>query len=182
VNNGKNLLELINDILDLSKIEASGLQLVPEKFDIAQLVKVSTDELHILAKRKNLIINIDIDINNTIVFHDPTRVRQVIVNLLSNAIKFTDSGKIDINVNEISNERLIISVRDTGIGIEPEKLEHIFEPFRQGNQTNSRRHQGTGLGLAITDSLMKMMRGSISVASELGKGSEFRLELPRSLL
>lgn len=182
LNNGKNLLELINDILDLSKIEASGLQLVPEKFDIAQLVKVSTDELHILAERKNLIINIDLDIHNTIVFHDPTRVRQVIVNLLSNAIKFTDTGKIDINVNEISNERLIISVRDTGIGIEPEKLEHIFEPFRQGNQTNSRRHQGTGLGLAIADSLMKMMQGSISVASELGKGSEFRLELPRSLL
>ncbi len=182
LNNGKNLLELINDILDLSKIEAGGLKLVPEKFDIARLVKVSTDELRILAERKNLTINIDIDIQNTIVFHDPTRVRQVIVNLLSNAIKFTDTGKIDINVNEISNECLIISVRDTGIGIEAGKLEHIFEPFRQGNQTNSRRHQGTGLGLAIADSLMKMMKGSISVESELGKGSEFRLELPRSLL
>ena len=181
-NNGKNLLELINDILDLSKIEAGGLKLVPEKFDIARLVKVSTDELRILAERKNLTINIDIYIQNTIVFHDPTRVRQVIVNLLSNAIKFTDTGKIDINVNEISNECLIISVRDTGIGIEPGKLEHIFEPFRQGNQTNSRRHQGTGLGLAIADSLMKMMKGSISVESKLGKGSEFRLELPRSLL
>lgn len=182
VNNGKNLLELINDILDLSKIEAGGLQLVPEEFNLAQLIKVSVDELRILAERKNLTLNTRIDLQNPIVFHDSTRVRQVIVNLLSNAIKFTDAGKVDVTINEISNERLIISVRDTGIGIEAEKLQYIFEPFRQGNQTNSRRHQGTGLGLAIADSLMTMMKGSISVESRLGKGSEFRLELPRCLL
>ena len=181
VNNGKNLLELINDILDLSKIEAGGLELVSEEFDLAKLVQISIDELRILAERKNLTINTYINLQNPVVFHDRTRVRQVIINLLSNAIKFTDTGKVDVTVNEISNERLIISVRDTGIGIETEKLKHIFEPFRQGNQTNSRRHQGTGLGLAITDSLMKMMKGSIMVESELGKGSEFSLELPRCL-
>ena len=181
VNNGKNLLELINDILDLSKIEAGGLQLFPKEFDLAQLVQVSIDELYVLAQSKNLTINTYINLQNSIVYHDRTRIRQVIVNLLSNAIKFTDTGKVDVTINEISSERLIISVRDTGIGIEPEKLKHIFEPFRQGNQTNSRRHQGTGLGLAITDSLMKMMKGSIKVESELGKGSEFSLELPRCL-
>lgn len=181
LNNGKNLLELINDILDLSKIEAGRLELVPEEFDIAQLVKVSVDELRILAERKKLIINTHIDLQNPILFHDRTRVRQVIVNLLSNAIKFTDTGKVDVIINEIYDKTITISVRDTGIGIESEKLEHIFEPFRQANQTHSRRHSGTGLGLAITDSLMKMMKGSISVESELGKGSEFRLELPRCL-
>ncbi len=181
LNNGKNLLELINDILDLSKIEAGGLQLVPEEFDIAQLIKVSVDELRILAERKNLTINTYIDLQNSIVFHDRTRVRQVIVNLLSNAIKFTDTGKVEVSANEITSELLRISVHDTGIGIEAKKLEHIFEPFRQANQTNSRQHQGTGLGLAITDSLIKMMKGSISVESELGKGSDFRLELPRFL-
>ena len=181
LNNGKNLLELINDILDLSKIEAGRLQLVSEEFDITQLVKISLDELRILAERKNLTINTYIDLQNPILSHDRTRIRQVFVNLLSNAIKFTDVGKIDVTINENKSEKIIISVRDTGIGIEPEKLEHIFEPFRQANQTHSRRHSGTGLGLAITDSLMKMMKGSISVESELGKGSEFRLELPRFL-
>ncbi|MGD1910987.1 MAG: ATP-binding protein [Rivularia sp. (in: cyanobacteria)] len=181
LNNGKNLLELINDILDLSKIEAGRLQLVSEEFDITQLVKISLDELRILAERKNLTINTYIDLQNPILSHDRTRIRQVFVNLLSNAIKFTDVGKIDVTINENKSEKIIISVRDTGIGIEPEKLEHIFEPFRQANQTHSRRHSGTGLGLAITDSLMKMMKGSIYVESELGKGSEFRLELPRCL-
>ncbi|MEO1376162.1 MAG: hybrid sensor histidine kinase/response regulator, partial [Cyanobacteria bacterium J06635_10] len=181
LNNGKNLLELINDILDLSKIEAGGLQLVPEEFDLAQLVKISVDELRILAERKNLTINTCINLLNPILYHDRTRLRQVIVNLLSNAIKFTDAGKVDVMINEISDETITISVCDTGIGIESEKLDHIFEPFRQANQTHSRRHSGTGLGLAITDSLMKMMKGSISVESELGEGSEFKLELPRCL-
>ncbi|MEM9925649.1 MAG: ATP-binding protein [Cyanobacteria bacterium P01_D01_bin.50] len=181
LNNGKNLLELINDILDLSKIEAGGLQLVPEEFDLAQLVKISVDELRILAERKNLTINTYINLLNPILYHDRTRIRQVIVNLLSNAIKFTDAGKVDVMINEISHETITISVCDTGIGIESDKLDHIFEPFRQANQTHSRRHSGTGLGLAITDSLMKMMKGSISVESELGKGSQFRLELPRYL-
>ncbi|KST65937.1 ATP-binding response regulator [Mastigocoleus testarum] len=181
LNNGKNLLELINDILDLSKIEAGGLRLAPEEFDIAGLIQISVDELRILAERKSLTINTCINLQNPVVFNDRTRVRQVIVNLLSNAIKFTDTGYVDVTVNEISEQWLIVSVCDTGIGIESEKLKHIFEPFRQGNQTNSRRYQGTGLGLAITDSLMKMMKGTIGVESELGKGSKFSLKLPRCL-
>ena len=181
VNNGKNLLDLINDILDLSKIEANGLQLVAEEFDIAQLVKISIDELRILAERKKLTINTSINLQNPIICLDKTRVRQIIVNLLSNAIKFTDTGKVDVIVDQISDEIITISVRDTGIGIAADKLKHIFEPFIQINQTNSRRYNGTGLGLAITDSLINMMQGSIYVESELGKGSEFRLELPRNL-
>ncbi|MCJ8279816.1 MAG: ATP-binding protein [Rivularia sp. ALOHA_DT_140] len=181
LNNGKNLLDLINDILDLSKIEAGRLELVPEEFDIARLVKISVNELHILAERKKLKINTSVNIKNPILFNDRTRVRQAIVNLVSNAIKFTETGQINVTLNEISIDKITISVSDTGIGIEPEKLEHIFEPFRQVNQSHSRQHSGTGLGLAITDSLMKMMKGSISVESEIGKGSEFTLELPRCL-
>ena len=181
LNNGKNLLDLINDILDLSKIEAGRLELVPEEFDIARLVKISVNELHILAERKKLKINTSVNIKNPILFNDRTRVRQAIVNLVSNAIKFTETGQINVTLNEISIDKITISVSDTGIGIEPEKLEHIFEPFRQVNQSHSRQHSGTGLGLAITDSLMKMMKGSISVESEIGKGSEFTLEIPRCL-
>ena len=182
LNNGKNLLDLINDILDLSKIESGRLQLHPEVFEIDKLAKTSVDELRVLAERKNLTLHTHIKLDNPTVYHDRIRVRQVLVNLLSNAIKFTDTGRIDVSLEEVSGEKLAIAVRDTGIGIEADKLQHIFEPFRQANQTNSRRHQGTGLGLAITDSLVKMMQGSIDVESEVGKGSEFRIELPRTLV
>jgi signal transduction histidine kinase len=180
-NNGKNLLALINDILDLSKIEAGGLQLSPEEFDIAQLVKITTDELRALAEQKQISLNIFFNIQNSKIINDRTRVRQVLVNLISNAIKFTEIGGVTIKIHEVFPDRLVIAVKDTGIGIAPEDLGHIFEPFRQINQSNSRPYQGTGLGLAITDSLVKMMNGCICVQSELGKGSEFSFELPRSL-
>ncbi|MBW4505200.1 MAG: response regulator [Scytonematopsis contorta HA4267-MV1] len=180
-NNGKNLLALINDILDLSKIEAGGLQLSPEEFDIAQLVKMTTDELRALAEQKQISLNIFLNIQSYKIINDRTRVRQVLVNLISNAIKFTETGGVTIQINEIYPDRLVIAVKDTGIGIASEDLRHIFEPFRQINQSNSRPYQGTGLGLAITDSLVKMMNGCIYVKSELGNGSEFSFELPRSL-
>ncbi|PSB05235.1 ATP-binding response regulator [Merismopedia glauca] len=178
-NNGQNLLVLINDILDLSRIEVGKLQISPEPFDITQLVTITVDELRSLSEQKKLSIEVDLNIQNHEIVNDLNRVRQVLVNLISNAIKFTESGGVTIELKEICPEKIEISVRDTGIGIRQEDMDDIFEPFHQINQSNSRNYLGTGLGLAITNSLLKMMQGSISVESEVGKGSVFRVELPR---
>lgn len=182
--NGKNLLALINDILDLSKIEAGGLQLHPEEFDLSQLINTTVDELRSLRSQKKLDVEVEIDFQHPIVFNDRNRVRQILVNLISNAIKFTETGMVVIKANEISDlsdSDIVIFVKDTGIGIAENDIKHIFEPFRQINQTISRKYAGTGLGLAITKSLVKMMDGQVSVESELNKGSIFRVELPRCI-
>ncbi|MDJ0734329.1 MAG: ATP-binding protein [Nostocaceae cyanobacterium] len=180
-NNGNNLLLLINDILDISKIEAGGLQLSPESFNIEQMITTTTDELHSLAAQKHLTLNVGFYVKEPELINDKSRLRQVVVNLISNAIKFTDTGGVKVEVNEMSTDKIAISVKDTGIGIATEDLEHIFEPFRQVNQSISRKYQGTGLGLAITNSLVQMMSGRIIVESTLGKGSVFRVELPRQI-
>ncbi len=178
-NNGKNLLALINDILDLSKIEAGGLQLHPEEFDLSQLITTTVDELRSLKVQKKLDLKIKINLQDTKTVNDRNRLRQILVNLISNAIKFTDEGIVWIEAKEISDTHLAIEVGDTGIGISANEIKHIFEPFRQINQSISRKYAGTGLGLAITQSLTKMMNGNILVESELDKGSTFRVELPR---
>lgn len=177
--NGKNLLALITDILDLSKIEAGGLKLYPEEFDLSQLITTTIDELRSLKSQKTLDIKVKINLQDTKTVNDRNRVRQILVNLISNAIKFTDEGMVLIEASEISDSCLAILVEDTGIGISSDNLKYIFEPFRQINQSISRKYAGTGLGLAITQSLVKMMDGNISVESELDKGSTFRVELPR---
>ncbi|MBW4550280.1 MAG: response regulator [Aphanocapsa sp. GSE-SYN-MK-11-07L] len=179
--NGKHLLEMINEILDLSKIEVGRLELDPAPFNLRQVINSTLDELHSLLEEKNLRLVVRLDLTQPEVFNDAGRVRQVLVNLLSNAIKFTERGQIEIAVQELGSDRLAISIRDTGIGIAESELEHIFEAFRQVNQTTTRRHLGTGLGLAITDSLVKMMSGTIAVESQVRQGSTFRIELPRSV-
>lgn len=178
LNNGKNLLALLNDILDLSKIEAGHLELKPESFNLTHLIHSTVEELQSLAAQKQLTLRVQIELKNPMVTQDPNRLRQVMVNLLSNAIKFTDEGDVSIEVTEL-DDRLQIAVRDTGIGIAEADLPHIFEAFRQVDQTITRRHPGTGLGLAITDSLIQMMQGEITVESQVGQGSVFRINLPR---
>ncbi|MGF1675008.1 MAG: ATP-binding protein, partial [Rivularia sp. (in: cyanobacteria)] len=180
-NNGKNLLALINDILDLSKIEAVGLQLNPEELDLPLLIANTVDELRSLKAQKNLELDVKMNLQNTKIINDKTRVRQILVNLISNAIKFTDEGMVSIEVKEISDTHVAIFIKDTGIGISANDMKHIFEPFRQINQSISRKYAGTGLGLAITQSLIKMMNGHILVDSEVNKGSTFRVELPRCI-
>ncbi len=177
--NGKNLLALINDILDLSKIEAGGLKLYPEEFDLSQLINTTTEELRSLKAQKKLDIKVKIYLENTKTVNDRNRVRQILVNLISNAIKFTEEGTILIEAREISESHVVISVADTGIGISEDDIKHIYEPFRQINQTISRKYAGTGLGLAITESLVKMMNGNVWVDSKLQSGSTFQVELPR---
>jgi signal transduction histidine kinase len=132
-----------------------------------------------LAEQKHLSININLQTENLTIVNDSNRLRQVLVNLLSNAIKFTDSGYIEIKANELSATQFMLSVKDTGIGIAAPELEHIFEEFRQVDQTTTRKHGGTGLGLTITKSLVQMMQGKISVESKLGQGATFYVELPR---
>jgi signal transduction histidine kinase len=179
LNNGKHLLALINDILDFSKIEAGYLELHLQPIHLAHLVTTTVNELRSLADQKQLSLSLDLDLADSYVVNDPTRLRQILVNLLSNAIKFTQAGSVRVSVQEIDANTLALNVEDTGIGIAPEHLEHIFEEFRQVDQSLAKQFSGTGLGLAITDLLVRRMNGRISVQSELGTGSTFRVEFPR---
>ncbi len=181
LNNGKNLLALINDILDLSKIEAGRLELKLEEVNLTQLVVATISELRPLAEQKQLLLKVDAELDNPKIINDSTRLRQVLVNLISNAIKFTETGSVEVRVSELSSNRVLLSVKDTGIGIAEAELEHIFEEFRQVDQTTTRKHGGTGLGLAITKSLVNMMQGIITVESKLGQGSTFCVQLPRQV-
>ena len=179
LNNGKHLLALINEILDLSKIEAGRLDLKLEAFNLETLVRATTDELRSLADEKHLALHVYTDLPNPNVINDSVRLRQILSNLLSNAIKFTESGSVQVEVKEISTDRLLLAVKDTGIGIAQDELEHIFEEFRQIDQTTTRKYSGTGLGLAITKSLVQLMQGTITVESQVSQGSTFYIELPR---
>ena len=179
LNNGKNLLGLINDILDLSKIEAGRLELNLEEFALDGLVLSTVDELRSLADQKNLSLKVYTNLQNTRVINDRRRLRQVLVNLISNAIKFTESGEVKVTVDETEDGCILILVRDTGIGIDQAELQHIFQEFRQVDQTITRRYSGTGLGLSIADWLVRMMDGKIQVESRLGEGSTFQVQFPR---
>ncbi|MBV6623964.1 MAG: response regulator [Rivularia sp. (in: Bacteria)] len=181
LNNGKNLLMLLNEVLDYSKLQAEKLELKPETFDLEKLVKVTVADMRSLAEAKKLSINVDISLENPNLYNDSLRVRQILNKLLSNAIKFTSDGYIEVKVTDIADNNIELVVLDTGIGIASEDIQHIFEPFKQLDQSNNRKFEGTGLGLSIVQTLLKMMKGKITVESELGKGTLFRIELPRQL-
>jgi signal transduction histidine kinase len=179
LSNSKNLLFLVNDILDLSKIEAGRLELKPEPCDLLQLVEATVAQLRSMADEKNLNIRVENTLPHSRAFNDSMRVRQVLVNLISNAIKFTERGEIVVYLSEPDRDGVAIEVKDTGIGIAASNLDHIFELFQQLDQSLNRQYGGTGLGLAITRSLVEMMGGRITVQSELGQGSTFRVDIPR---
>lgn len=181
LNNGKHLLMLLNEVLDFSKLEAGRLDLKVEIFDVSKVINVAVGEMRSLADAKNLSLLVQTDLQNPLVFNDPVRIKQILINLLSNAIKFTESGEIWVEVKELPVNRVVITVRDTGIGIAPRDFKRIFEAFRQVDQTITRKHPGTGLGLAIIDSLVRMMGGKIFLDSKLGSGSMFKVELPRQI-
>jgi signal transduction histidine kinase len=179
LSNSKNLLDLVNDILDLSRIEAGRLELRPEPCDLLQLLEITIGQLRSLAEEKNLTVRVHSTLPHSRAFNDSMRVRQILINLLSNAIKFTNSGEISIELSEPEPGRVAIAVQDAGIGIAPTDLKRIFEVFRQIDQTINRKYGGTGLGLAITRSLVEMMGGEITVQSQLGQGSTFTIDIPR---
>ncbi len=189
---GENLLTLINDILDLSKVEAGQIMLETVPFDLVETIERTCEILGMRAgiKGLDLICHIQPDIPGDVI-GDPLRLRQIITNLIGNAIKFTDAGEIILEVqaapgaDAISTEGidLVFSVADTGIGILVDKVEHIFEKFTQADTSTSRKYGGTGLGLAIARYLVELMGGTLKVRSELGKGSvfSFTIRLPRQL-
>ncbi len=180
---GNDLLDLINDILDISKVEAGKLELVAETLPLSSLTESLKNTFEPLARQKNLIFEVTIDQNApSAIVTDRQRVEQILKNLLSNAIKFTAKGAIRLRVCAAQNGGVALAVQDSGIGIEPEQHAIIFEAFRQADGTTSRRYGGTGLGLSISRDLSALLGGSISVNSTPDQGSTFTLQLPAELI
>lgn len=177
--NGKNLLALVNDILDLSKIETQQFTLKPVQVNLNTFALMTVAELKSLAEQKDLEFQTHIELQNSVIQCDEQCLRRVLVNLIANAIKFTDSGFVKLTLIDSGAKHIEILVQDSGIGISPDHLPHIFELFHQADQSLRRRHSGTGLGLAITYSMVQMMNGEISVESVEGEGSTFQVRIPR---
>jgi len=171
------LMSLINDILDLSKIEAGRLDITPERFSLRGLVNECLGTVSPLIKQ-NVETRAEFNDAADSVYSDPTRVRQILINLLSNAAKFTEQGRITVMLNAIAADQLEIAVADTGIGIPQASQAYIFEEFRQADGSTTRKYGGTGLGLSITKKLTEMLGGNIRLESEPGKGSTFIVTLP----
>ncbi|TXK17260.1 ATP-binding protein [Homoserinibacter sp. GY 40078] len=176
---GSLLRELITDILDFTKIDAGAIQLEHQRFDLVRLVEGSVTILSFAAESKNLPLQVDYGPGLPVsVLGDATRVRQVLVNLLTNAVKFTDHGEVRLRVARGGEpDSIRFEVSDSGIGIDPEQVARLFEPFTQADESTTRVYGGTGLGLSICQSLVEMMGGRIEVASVPGVGSRFWFEV-----
>src|SRR5215472_1368174 len=177
---GQHLLGLINQVLDLSKIEAGKLELNPESVSLAPLIDEVVGTARQLAQqnKNNLVVEAQEKLGTVTV--DPMRLRQILLNLLSNACKFTSQGEVKLRVQKVADGRnwVDFAVSDTGIGMTPEQQAKLFEEFTQADSSTARRYGGTGLGLAITRKLARMMGGDVTVTSEPGKGSVFSVRLP----
>jgi PAS domain S-box-containing protein len=181
LNSGRHLLQLINDVLDLSKVEAGKMELYPELFLIGKAVEEVCSVLSPLARKKDITIRQEIATTLTGVTLDRQKFKQVLFNLLSNAVKFTDDGgEVQITADYDAAASLRVSVRDNGIGISSGDFAKLFIEFQQLDASATRRFGGTGLGLALTKKLIELQRGSISVESCVGKGSTFTVNLPLS--
>lgn len=192
--NGSSLLELINDILDLSKIEAGKIELDLEQLALPQVIQNLRPSIEYQAEKKNLRFTVIEEATLPSIYGDSTRIQQILLNLLSNAVKFTKAGEITVKAQKVSivegrsslnlpavikdGEWVLASVQDTGIGIAKENHERIFEAFRQADGSTTREYGGTGLGLAIARRFAEMHGGTIWLESEVGKGSTFHLILP----
>jgi signal transduction histidine kinase len=177
---GTHLLGLINQVLDLSKIEAGKLELNPQTVQLAPLIKDVIDTAGQLAEQNKNRLVVDAPENLGALTVDPMRLRQILLNLLSNACKFTKAGEVRLVARKVSNGSSFVefAVSDTGIGMTPEQQAKLFEEFTQADATTAQNFGGTGLGLAITRKLARMMGGDVTVASEPGKGSVFTVRLP----
>ncbi len=176
-NNGKHLLALINDVLDLAKIEAGQLTLTLEDYSLPELVRAVVAATEPLAAAKGLKFVAKVQEGMPLAHGDARRVSQVLLNLVGNAVKFTDAGEIEINASAEAGQ-FVLTVRDTGPGIAEADQERIFGEFQQIDNANARKQGGTGLGLAISKRMVEMQGGLISVDSVLGRGSTFRVVLP----
>jgi signal transduction histidine kinase len=180
-NSGKHLLRLINNVLDLSKIEAGRMELAPTDYAVQDLVERVRTTLHPLAAEKGLEFAALVPADIPLAYGDAGRITQCLTNLAGNALKFTRQGRVAISVDLRGSDRLVYRVTDTGIGIAQDKLETLFTEFRQGDAAIASEFGGTGLGLSITKKFVEMHGGRIWVESEPGKGSVFSFEIPLRL-
>ena len=176
--NGRSMLTLINDMLDLAKIEAGKAELTIKEISVSGAVANSIEVVEPLSSDKGLTITTHVDPATPTVFTDPRRLHQILQNLLGNAVKFTQKGGVRVDIRPSESGGVMIEVSDTGIGIPPESLPHIFEEFHQVPSLHGATQTGTGLGLAIVEKSLHLLGGTISVRSEPGQGSVFSILLP----
>ena len=176
----RHLLGLINDLLDLSRIESGKMEVVREDFKIADVVNEVVQSLTPMAAQKNLALETSLDDPALVLHSDRKKCFQLLLNLANNAVKFTDTGRVLLSVRTIA-ERVELAVTDTGIGIKPESMAQLFEAFRQVDGSARRLYEGTGLGLYLCKQLTATLGGRITVESEFGKGSRFTITLPRTV-
>jgi signal transduction histidine kinase/CheY-like chemotaxis protein len=178
---GKHLLGLINDVLDLSKIEAGKMEMSLETFEVRDVVSAVAAMVRPLVEKNGNAFELAVDEQIGAMHADLTRVRQILLNLLGNASKFTSNGTVSLTVTReesTGREWIVFAVRDTGIGMTPEQLTRLFQPFTQADPSTTRKYGGTGLGLSISQRLSRLMNGTISVVSEPGMGSIFTVRIP----
>ncbi|MDX8412841.1 MAG: response regulator [Mariprofundales bacterium] len=178
---GEHLLNLINDILDLSKVESGKMELVLGRFSLHKVAQEAISIVQPLADNKGLSLQFQLPEQDLELMQDSSRFKQVLLNLLSNAIKFTDQGVVTLTIT-VKKELLICEVSDSGIGMHKEDLALIFDPFIQVGPKNDADHPGTGLGLALCQKFMQMMGGDIAVSSTPGEGSNFTITIPQKLM
>ncbi len=176
--NGKHLLALINDILDISRIEAGHEEIEISKFDIINLVKEVVSMIDPQARQKNVSLILKENEDHVFLLSDDSKCRHILQNLIGNAVKFTEKGTVEISIIK-TNQDVSIHVTDSGIGISDEHIQHIFDEFRQADGSTSRKFGGTGLGLAIAKKYASLLGGTITVTSTPGAGSQFTLNLPQ---
>jgi PAS domain S-box-containing protein len=182
---GKHLLQLINDVLDISKVEAGHMDMYLEEFDIAEMIENAASTVTTLVEKNNNVLDIQVQENIGSMHADMTKVRQMVFNLVSNAAKFTSDGTVGIQAGTMEKEGkpfIRLAVTDTGIGIPEDKLDHIFEEFTQADSSTTRNYGGTGLGLALVRRFAIMMGGDVRVESTMGEGSAFILEIPAHVI
>lgn len=187
--NGRNLLRLVNQMLDLSKLESGRLELEIVQGDVIAYLRYVMESFHSLAATKNISMHFAAEGSSLIMDYDPDKLLSIVSNLLSNALKFTrEGGAVYLQLAVLNRQAadkqlpagncLLLTVKDTGIGIPPEKLPHIFDRFYQADDSSTREGEGTGIGLALTRELVKLMGGRIEAESTVGRGTEFRIALP----
>ncbi|MGB3758246.1 MAG: ATP-binding protein [Rivularia sp. (in: cyanobacteria)] len=178
---GSQLLTLINSMLDLAKLQEGKFSLELQPFYMGELIDIIVEKLRFFASQKSISLDFNYNIQDIKVINDPIRFQQILINLINNAIKFTETGGVLVELQEINADQIVITVKDTGIGIPEIDFKYIFQAFRQVDNTMSRNYEGTGLGLAIVKDLVDLMGGTISIESVLSEGSTFRLELPKNV-
>ena len=179
LNCARHLLQLINDVLDLAKVDAGKMELHPELFGVYKAVEEVVTVIKAIAQKKHIVVGIEIGAELDAVMLDQRKFKQVLYNLLSNAVKFSDDrGEVGIHIRRLDADQLEVQVRDTGIGIKADDIKRLFTEFEQLDSGTGRRFEGTGLGLALTKKIIEFQGGRISVESAPGRGSVFTVVLP----